>query len=312
MTWKEWASVSVPCGIVTALDIGFSNLALVTITLTFYTMVKASTPIFVLSWAYIFKIERITWPLIGVVIVIAMGEFLTVFGEVDFVFHGFALCLLASVLSGARWTLVQLKLQNLDPPLKSTLVTMKLLTPSMVWSMVFLSIVIEKPWVKLVEAQDNDSNELLKVFLLGMIGGTFAIVMILCELYLILKASAIILMIGGVIKELTTIFVGVSFFGDRLNLMNTAGVCVVFSGVMLYKVVFHLQKKENERSGMEPIQSEDVFDEDEQDFANESDEEFLDEDQETFVDEVPGVSNLNCESELLDEEVKLEMATRYS
>merc|ERR1711907_130961 len=78
MTWKEWANTSIPCGIVTALDIGLSNLALVSITLTFYTMVKSSTPIWVLFWAYLFKIERITWPLIGVIAVIATGEFLTV------------------------------------------------------------------------------------------------------------------------------------------------------------------------------------------------------------------------------------------
>lgn len=101
MTWKEWASISVPCGIVTALDVGLSNLALVSITLTFYTMVKSSTPVFVLGWAYIFKIERITWKLVGVIIVIAAGELLTVYGEVNFVLHGFILCLSASVLSGA-------------------------------------------------------------------------------------------------------------------------------------------------------------------------------------------------------------------
>ena len=205
MSWKEWSSISIPCGLVTAFDVGLSNLSLVTITITFYTMVKSSTPIFVLGWAYIFGIEKITWRLIGVILVIASGEFLTVVGEVDFILHGFMLCLVASVLSGARWTLVQLKLQNLDPPLKSTIVTMKLLAPSMFFGMFFISLVVEQPWTKLTVSNEI---ELGHVIGLGVAGGVLAVAMVLCEFYLILHASAIILMIGGVIKEMVTILIG--------------------------------------------------------------------------------------------------------
>ncbi len=207
MTWKEWASISIPCGLVTALDVGLSNLSLVTITITFYTMVKSSTPIFVLGWAYIFGIEKITWRLIGVIMVIAAGEFLTVAGEVDFVLHGFLLCLIASVLSGARWTLVQLKLQNLDPPLKSTIVTMKLLAPSMFFGMLFISLVVERPWNKFLHTEDNLA-EISRIICLGLLGGILAVSMVLCEFNLILNATAIILMIGGVIKEMVTILIG--------------------------------------------------------------------------------------------------------
>lgn len=179
-------------------------------------MVKSSTPIFVLGWAYIFGIERITWRLIGVAAVIAGGEFLTVMGEgdgdndgdgkPDFSWHGFILCLCASILSGARWTLVQLKLQRMEPPLKTTIVTMRLLSPCMFWSMVLISAIIERPWYALSHMENTE--DLMQVLVLGTIGGSFAISMILCEFYLILKASAMVLMIGGVIKELTTITIG--------------------------------------------------------------------------------------------------------
>jgi solute carrier family 35 protein C2 len=214
MTWWEWLLISVPCGIVTSGDIGLSNLSLVTISISFYTMVKASTPIFVLGWAYLFGIERITWSLIGVILVIAIGEFLTVVGEVDtFQLKGFLLCLGASVLSGARWTLVQMKLQRLDPPLKSTIVTMRLLAPSMFWTMLFMSCLVEQPWNKFGHTmQDNDNghyrSEMVGILGLGLLGGTVAVLMILCEFYLILHATAIILMIGGVLKEMITILIG--------------------------------------------------------------------------------------------------------
>lgn len=243
MSWKEWASISIPCGLVTALDVGLSNLSLVTITITFYTMVKSSTPVFVLGWAYVFGIERITWRLIGVIVVIAMGEFLTVAGEVDFVLHGFLMCLTASVLSGARWTLVQLKLQSLDPPLKTTIVTMKLLAPSMFFGMLLISLIFERPWNKLLST-DGAMEDMGLAFGLGIAGGLLAISMVLCEFNLILNATAIIMMIGGVMKEIVTIVIGITFFGDKLNAINISGCTMVFSGVILYKLVFHLEKAE--------------------------------------------------------------------
>jgi hypothetical protein len=36
----------------------------------------------------------------------------------------------------------------------------------------------------------------------------------------------------------------VFFFGDNLNFVNVSGCMVVFSGVILYKIVFHLEKAE--------------------------------------------------------------------
>jgi hypothetical protein len=132
--------------------------------------------------------------------------------------------------------------------------------------MLLISMVVERPWIKLKEHDNLDEIKL--AFTLGLVGGFFAVFMILCEFYLILKASAIILMIGGVIKELTTIMIGVSFFGDKLNVINTTGVCVVFSGVLMYKVVFHMEKTNKDKAAMEPVPTEEL--EEEMDFAAES------------------------------------------
>ena len=242
MSWKEWSLVSIPCGLVTSGDIGLSNLSVVTLSITFYTMVKASTPIFVLGWAYLFGVERITWPLVGVILVIASGLFLTVEGEVDFDAKGFVLCLTAAMLSGARWTLVQLKLQTMEPPLKTVIATMRLLAPSMFVSLLIIALFLERPWDKL--AGDGLFYD-VKAVGLGFLGAFLAIAMILCEFYLIMHASAIILMIGGVIKEMITIVLGVTWFHDRLNRINMMGCSVVFLGVVLYKIIFHYERKKD-------------------------------------------------------------------
>lgn len=213
-TWKLFLGISIPCGIVAASDVGFSNLALVRITLTFYTMVKASSPIFVLLSAYIFGITHITLSLIGVVFIIFIGELFTVYGEVQFDAMGFLLCAIATLMSGMRWTLVELKLRDIQPPIKSSVAVMRILSPMMFISMLLLSTVWEKPWKTLHNSTHwNRSEDIIKLLLLGLIGALFAICMMSCEFYLLLKSSAIILMIGGVIKELLNILIGCVLLG---------------------------------------------------------------------------------------------------
>ena len=62
---STWLDVSLTCGIVTSLDVALSNLSMVYITVTFYTMVKSSSPVFTLFFAALLKIEKITWRLVS-------------------------------------------------------------------------------------------------------------------------------------------------------------------------------------------------------------------------------------------------------
>jgi len=207
MSWSTYFGVSIPCGFVTAFDIGLSNLSLVRISITFFTMVKSSSPIWVLLSAFLFGLEKITCNLIAVGALITAGEALTAFGEVEFDVLGFLLVLSAAICSGIRWTLVQFKLQKLDPPLGGTVVTMRVLSSTMFCSMLLMSLIIERPWNAL-NPEHGDYFSDMKIISLGLAGAFIAIAMVLCEFWLILQSSAIVLMIGGVIKELITIMVG--------------------------------------------------------------------------------------------------------
>jgi len=267
MSWKKFLGVSIPCGFITALDVGLSNLSLVRITITFFTMIKSSSPIWVLISAFLFGLEKITCSLVTVGGLIVAGELLTAFGEVEFDTIGFFLCLTAAVCSGIRWTLVQFKLNTLDPPLKGSVVVMRVLAPSMFVFMLLLSAIIERPWEKLSpENGDYFTNfeNGMKTISLGLTGAFIAIAMVLCEFWLILKSNAIVLMIGGVIKELITILVGVTLFGDSLNVVNISGIVVVFLGVFLYKATLHLNNAEKDFSdesnpNFARIKSDDVY-----------------------------------------------------
>eukprot|EP00978_Attheya_sp_CCMP212_P018667 scaffold51546_cov59-Attheya_sp.AAC.3 len=255
MSWATFCATSVPCGLVSAGDIGCSNLSIVTLSISLYTMVKASTPIFVVMWAFLFGVERITLMLMAVLSLIVLGEYLTIMGEgqhdtvggeqlddpvvASLDIRGIALCLGSALLSGARWTLVQLKLRTMEPPLTSAVGTMRLLSPSIFGGMFVLAMVVERPWEKdggdfFVSMEDS-----MKTLAMGLVGAFLAMNMILCELELIMRTNAFVLMIGGVVKEIFTIWIGIAFFGDPWNALNAIGCAVVFSGVILYKLTVH-------------------------------------------------------------------------
>jgi len=251
MSWKNFLVTSLPCGIVTAMDVGFSNLAIARISVTLYTMLKASSPIFVVISAYLFGIEPITSGLILVVLIISAGEFLTVYGESEATFDvmGAIFCILASICSGMRWTVIQFFIQSIDPPLKSAIATMRLVSPCMFIAMLSFAFAIEHPIRTLTGGGSAevspffDSYEhTIRTIFVSLGGGFLAVSMIMCELWLIMKSSAIVLMVGGVVKELCTICLGVLVFHDILNPINVMGFFIVFLGVVLYKLIFHIRK----------------------------------------------------------------------
>jgi len=249
MSWLEFLQISIPCGIVSALDIGLSNMSLVRINLSLYTMIKSSTPVFVLIFAILFKLETISWGLFSVVFLITLGEYLVcAYGDLDFDSLGFMLCMGASVCSGARWTLVQFKLTTLDPPLKGSIPTMRVLTPSMFFSLLCIGIAVERPWNALNPKTSvffQDFHHGAESVLAGLMGGLLAMCMVYFEFCLIIRSSAIVLMIGGVIKELLTLYIGAVVFGDNLNAKNILGCSIIFSGVVLYKCLLYLNHKKD-------------------------------------------------------------------
>lgn len=77
-TAEEYIRKCLPCGVTTGLDIGLSNLSLRTITLSLYTMCKSSSLIFVLTFAFLFRLEKFSWRLVGVILLITAGVLLMV------------------------------------------------------------------------------------------------------------------------------------------------------------------------------------------------------------------------------------------
>lgn len=241
--WEEYLRTIVPNGISTGLDIGFSIFSLRFITLSFYTMCKATSPLFLLFFAILWGLERMSWPLAGVVATIWPGLVLLVWGETQFDKNGFILVMSASAMSGLRWTYTQVQLQGRGTSgthghsgsTGGPVEVLCQLTPIAACTVGLLSLCVERLWVTLPESPYFDTLEHCLISLCIMVGGgIIAFLMVWTEFQVIAFTSALTLMVAGTFKEIVTVGAGVLCFGDSFTAINAVGLTVVFSGVVLY------------------------------------------------------------------------------
>ncbi|KAL8136742.1 hypothetical protein V2J09_002743 [Rumex salicifolius] len=227
MSWKDYFTRVVPTALATALDVNLSNLSLVFISVTFATMCKSAAPIFLILFAFAFRLESPSFKLFGIILVISFGVMLTVAKETEFELWGFIFVMLAAVMSGFRWCMTQILLQN-------PLVFMSVVTPIMAIATGLLSLVMD-PWYEFAKnVYFNSSRHVLRSFLLMLFGGTLAFFMVLVEFILISVTSAVTVTIAGVVKEALTIMVAVFYFHDEFTWLKGVGLLIIILGVSLF------------------------------------------------------------------------------
>ncbi|KAI4385053.1 hypothetical protein MLD38_003120 [Melastoma candidum] len=111
MSWRDYFVKVVPTALASAMDVNLSNVSLVFISVTFATMCKSAGPIFLILFAFAFRLESPSLKLFGIIIVISVGILFTVAKETYFEFWGFIFVMLAAVMSGFRWCMTQILLQ---------------------------------------------------------------------------------------------------------------------------------------------------------------------------------------------------------
>ncbi|KAH9920106.1 triose-phosphate transporter family-domain-containing protein [Fomitopsis serialis] len=218
---------AVPTGVATSLDIGLSNLSLKLITLSFYTMCKTSSLIFVLFFAFLFRLEVFSLRLVGVMSLIFIGVILMVATETHFELTGFLLVEFGSALAGFRWSLTQLLLRSKNIGFDNPAATLFWLTPIMGATLAILTLIVDGPhkvfW-----------SEFLRTLFFLISPGIIAFCMVLSEFYILQRAGIVPMSIAGIAKEVTTISASAWFFGDELTPLNLTGVSITICGIGLY------------------------------------------------------------------------------
>ncbi|KAJ7078842.1 triose-phosphate transporter family-domain-containing protein [Mycena belliarum] len=239
-TKADYGTKAVPTAVATALDIGLSNLSLKTITLTFFTMCKSSSLIFVLLFAFLFRLEKFSVRLIAVIFLIFSGVLLMVATETHFVLGGFLLVLTASTLGGFRWALTQILLKNKKMGMDNPAATIYWLAPAMGITLGIISFVLDD-WAALFSSSFFVGFKALQTVLFLTMPGIVAFCMVLSEFSIIQRAGVVPMSIAGIAKEVTTISISAAIFGDNLTPLNITGVAITVCGIALF--TYHKYKK---------------------------------------------------------------------
>ncbi|KAF9047363.1 triose-phosphate transporter family-domain-containing protein [Panaeolus papilionaceus] len=231
---KDYATKAVPTAIATGMDIGLSNLSLKTITLSFYTMCKSSSLIFVLLFAFLFRLEVFSWRLVAVILLIFSGVVLMVATEAHFVLEGLILVLSASALGGLRWSLTQVLLKNKKMGMDNPASTIFWLSPCMGLSLGVVSAIIEN-WASIFRSEFfKGASQIFATIFYLTAPGVIAFCMVMSEFYIIQRTGVVPMSIAGIAKEVSTILISTWFFGDKLTWVNALGVSITICGIGLF------------------------------------------------------------------------------
>ena len=112
MSWREYFIYVVPIGLLTGVDISFTNLSFLLLSVSLITIVKSASPFFILLFSVWLGLEALSFRLFGVILVICVGTMIAVSKHVESddagdVAVGVLLVLTATMASGARWAITQ-------------------------------------------------------------------------------------------------------------------------------------------------------------------------------------------------------------
>ena len=109
---RDFLILACPIGLATGMDVVLANISLVIVTMSFYTLVKSATLLFMLAMVLCFRLDRFSWWLVVVCVVLVIGLIMTSFGETQFEVLGLVIAIISMVFGGLRWVLSEMLLHD--------------------------------------------------------------------------------------------------------------------------------------------------------------------------------------------------------
>lgn len=144
-------------------------------------MCKSSSLIFVLLFAFLFRLEKFSFRLVGVIFLIFCGVLLMVATETHFILTGFILVISASALGGFRWSLTQLLLKDKKMGMDNPAATVYWLAPAMGVTIGIVSAIVEN-WVVVFQSPHfSGLGRILRTIIYLISPGVVAFCMVMSE-----------------------------------------------------------------------------------------------------------------------------------
>ena len=200
-------------------------------------MCKSSSLAFVLSFAFLFRLEKPTIKLCLIIATMTIGVIMMVAGEAEFNALGFVLVMSAAFFSGFRWSLTQILLLR-SPATSNPFSSIFYLAPVMFLSLAIIAIPVEGfadlaiGLGKLTEDRGVFMGICILIF-----PGLLAFSMTASEFALLQRTSVVTLSICGIFKEVVTISAAGIVFHDPLTPINISGLLITIASIAGYNYI---------------------------------------------------------------------------
>ncbi|XP_055702663.1 solute carrier family 35 member C2 isoform X2 [Phlebotomus papatasi] len=223
----------VPTGIASGLDIGFSNWGLELVNISLYTMAKSTTIVFILIFGILLGLEKRSWSLVAIVVLISGGLFMFTYKSTHFDALGFMFLLIASLSSGIRWSFAQLLMQKSKLGLHNPIDMIYYMQPWMLVAIVPVTLGFEgrkilEEWPSVAAAP---ASEVVLMWMKVTVGAVVAFAMEFSEFLVLSFTSSLTLSVAGIFKEICQIVLAVEANGDQLSLHNVLGLALCLAGI---------------------------------------------------------------------------------
>ena len=266
--WKATYQAVLPCSFVTAAELSISLISLQYVTVSFFTMVKSSSIIFILLGSFMTGQERVNVFLISVILLTGGGVILAAWdpkSTAGLEVIGFSLVLLSSILNAGKWILTELLL-NENPAFQSILnnlntskkdhgkkrnltpiLSVLLIAPITFSFLITGAIVFEGFPLQMISFISNESIGYTTITLGSLfLSSLLVFVMRVADFRLVQLVSLVTFSLLGIIKEIFMILISVVFLGEILFPINIAGLIITIIGVILYNYYRILERQRDE------------------------------------------------------------------
>ncbi|XP_053673240.1 solute carrier family 35 member C2 [Anopheles nili] len=238
LDWRTSVRKILPTGLASGIDISFSNWGLELVKISLYTMTKSTTIVFILIFAILLKLEKKSWSLGAIVIMISGGLFMFTYKSTQFDALGFSFLLFASLSSGIRWTFAQLIMQKSKLGLHNPIDMIFHMQPWMILSVLPFTIGFEGQ--KLIEGyslvQQLPSSVVVDVWLKISFGAFIAFAMEVSEFMVLTNTSSLTLSVAGIFKEICQLVLAVKLNDEHLSIVNVLGLVMCLGGICCHVV----------------------------------------------------------------------------
>lgn len=238
LDWRTSVRKILPTGLASGIDIGFSNWGLELVQISLYTMTKSTTIVFILIFAILLKLEKKSWSLAAIVVMISGGLFLFTYKSTHFDALGFSFLLFASLSSGIRWSFAQLIMQKSKLGLHNPIDMIFHMQPWMILAVLPFTIGFEGKRILdgLDVVMQTDTSIVMDMWLKISIGAFIAFAMEVSEFLVLCSTSSLTLSVAGIFKEICQLVLAVELYGDQLSLINVLGLVMCLGGICCHVV----------------------------------------------------------------------------